>query len=76
MSELLSRRLRLKRGLLCSGGKNIFMLDCKLIILSMKWWNALLDAAAQGSYTFRRGAYGSVSIKIRVDRSMNPKREG
>ncbi|MBN1535134.1 MAG: ATP-binding protein [Anaerolineales bacterium] len=65
-------RLRLKRGLLAQADKNILYVD-EVNLLSDEVVDALLDAAAQGSYTVRRGAVSAVfRSRFVLIGSMNP----
>ncbi len=51
---LIHERLRLKRGLLAQADQNVLYID-EVNLLSTEIINAILDAAAEGSYTVRRG---------------------
>lgn len=65
-------RLRLKRGLLAQAHKNILYVD-EVNLLADEVVDALLDAAAQGSYTVRRGAVSAVfRSRFVLIGSMNP----
>lgn len=65
-------RLRLKRGLLAQADKNILYVD-EVNLLSDEVVDALLDAAAQGNYTVRRGAISAVfRSRFVLIGSMNP----
>jgi magnesium chelatase subunit I len=68
----LNERMRLKRGILAQADKNILYVD-EVNLLAEEISDALLDAAAQGSFTVRRGplsaTYRSRFILIG---SMNP----
>ncbi|MFN3308692.1 MAG: ATP-binding protein [Anaerolineales bacterium] len=68
----LHHRLRLQRGILAQADRNVLYVD-EVNLLNDDIVNALLDAAAQGSYTVRRGpvsaTYRSRFILIG---SMNP----
>ncbi|MEN6394152.1 MAG: ATP-binding protein [Anaerolineaceae bacterium] len=65
-------RLRLKRGLLAQADKNILYVD-EVNLLADEVVDALLDAAAQGSYTVRRGAVSAVfRSRFVLIGSMNP----
>jgi len=68
----INTRMRLKRGLLSQADRNILYVD-EVNLLESEIVDALLDAAAQGSYTVRRGfhtaSYWSRFIFIG---SMNP----
>ena len=65
-------RLRIRRGLLAQADHNLLFVD-EINLLSDEVVDALLDAAAQGYYTVRRGAV-SASYKSRfvLVGSMNP----
>ena len=65
-------RLRLKRGLLSQADKNLLYVD-EVNLLADEMVDAILDAAAQGSYTVRRGPI-SATFRSRfvLIGSMNP----
>ena len=65
-------KMRLKRGILAQADRNLLYLD-EANLLSDEVLDAILDAAAQGSYTLRRGA-ASATYKSRflLVGSMNP----
>jgi magnesium chelatase subunit I len=69
---VIHERMRLKRGLLAQADRNILYVD-EINLLSGEVVDALLDAAAQGTYTVRRGpisaTYWSRFVLIG---SMNP----
>lgn len=68
----LPRRMRLRRGILARADRNLLYVD-EVNLLSDEIVDSILDAAAQGSYTVRRGgssaAYRSRFVLIG---SMNP----
>ncbi|MBT3321848.1 MAG: magnesium chelatase [Anaerolineae bacterium] len=65
-------KIRLKRGILAQADRNLLYLD-EANLLNDEVLDAILDAAAQGSYTLRRGA-ASATYKSRflLVGSMNP----
>ena len=65
-------KMRLKRGILAQADRNLLYLD-EVNLLNDEVIDAILDAAAQGSYTLRRGA-ASATYKSRflLVGSMNP----
>ena len=65
-------KIRLKRGILAQADRNLLYID-EANLLSDEVIDAILDAAAQGSYTLRRGA-ASATYKSRflLVGSMNP----
>ncbi len=65
-------KMRLKRGILAQADRNLLYLD-EANLLKDEVIDAILDAAAQGSYTLRRGA-ASATYKSRflLVGSMNP----
>ena len=65
-------KMRLKRGILAQADRNLLYID-EANLLSDEVIDAILDAAAQGSYTLRRGA-ASATYKSRflLVGSMNP----
>lgn len=66
------QRLRLQRGLLAQADRNILYVD-EVNLLNDDIVNALLDAAAQGSYTVRRGAISATyRSRFILIGSMNP----
>jgi magnesium chelatase subunit I len=69
---VLHERFRLKRGILANSDQNILYVD-EVNLLPDEIIDAILDAAAQGSYTIRRGAM-SATYKARCTLvgSMNP----
>ncbi len=71
-NQLANHRMRIKRGILAMADKNILYID-EINLLKDEIINAILDAAAMGKYTIRRGAitatYNSRFILIA---SMNP----
>jgi magnesium chelatase subunit I len=71
-SAAVHSRLRIRRGLLAQADHNLLFVD-EINLLSDEVVDALLDAAAQGYYTVRRGAV-SASYKSRfvLVGSMNP----
>lgn len=65
-------RQRVKRGLLAQADQNIIYID-EINLLSSDVANALLDAAAQGTYTIRRGSLAATyRSRITLIGSMNP----
>ncbi len=69
---LIHERLRLKRGLLAQADQNILYID-EVNLLTNEIIDAILDAAAEGSYTVRRGP-NSATYKARFTLigTMNP----
>jgi magnesium chelatase subunit I len=69
---LVQERLRLKRGLLSQADQNVLYID-EINLLADEITDSILDAAAQGSYTIRRGP-NSATYKARftIIGSMNP----
>lgn len=68
----LHERLRLKRGLLSQADKNLLYVD-EVNLLADEIVDAILDAAAQGSYTVRRGPISSTyRSRFVLIGSMNP----
>jgi magnesium chelatase subunit I len=69
---IIHERMRLKRGILAQADQNILYCD-EVNLLTNEIVDAILDAAALGSYTIRRGAV-SASYKARFTLigSMNP----
>lgn len=65
-------RVRLERGILARADKNLLYVD-EVNLLSDEIVDAILDAAAQGSYTVRRGAMaGTYRSRFVLIGSMNP----
>jgi magnesium chelatase subunit I len=65
-------RLRLKRGLLSQADKNLLYVD-EVNLLADEIVDAILDAAAQGNYTVRRGPISSTyRSRFVLIGSMNP----
>jgi magnesium chelatase subunit I len=65
-------RLRLKRGLLALADRNILYVD-EVNLLSDEIVNAILDAAAQGTYTIHRGPISATyRARFTLIGSMNP----
>lgn len=65
-------RLRLKRGLLSQADKNLLYVD-EVNLLADEVVDAILDAAAQGNFTVRRGAMASTyRSRFVLIGSMNP----
>ena len=66
------QKMRLKRGILAQADKNLLYID-EVNLLGDEVVDAILDAAAQGSYTLRRGA-ASATYRSRflLVGSMNP----
>jgi magnesium chelatase subunit I len=70
--QLVHHRMRLKRGILASADKNILYID-EVNLLSDEIVNAILDAAAMGSYTIKRGSVSATyRSKFNLIGSMNP----
>ncbi len=70
--HLLHNKMRLKRGVLASADKNILYID-EVNLLSNEIINAILDAAAVGHYTVRRGAVSAkYNARFTLIGSMNP----
>ncbi|MAT44456.1 MAG: magnesium chelatase [Anaerolineaceae bacterium] len=70
--HLLHNKMRLKRGVLASADKNILYID-EVNLLSTEIINAILDAAAVGHYTVRRGAVSArYNARFTLIGSMNP----
>jgi magnesium chelatase subunit I len=69
---LVHERLRLKRGILGQADQNILYVD-EVNLLHNDIVDALLDAAAQGAYTVRRGPVAATyRARITLIGSMNP----
>jgi magnesium chelatase subunit I len=69
---LVHNRMRLKRGLLSQADKNILYVD-EVNLLDDDIVDAILDAAAQGAYTVRRGPVSaSYRAQFTLIGSMNP----
>jgi magnesium chelatase subunit I len=65
-------RVRLKRGILAQADRNLLYVD-EVNLLSGDLVNAILDAAAQGSYTVRRGPVSATyRSRFVLIGSMNP----
>jgi magnesium chelatase subunit I len=65
-------RVRLKRGILAQADRNLLYVD-EVNLLSGDLVNAILDAAAQGSYTVRRGPVSATyRSRFVLMGSMNP----
>jgi magnesium chelatase subunit I len=65
-------RVRLERGILARADNNILYID-EINLLSDEIIDAILDAAAQGAYTVRRGAMsGTYRSRFVLIGSMNP----
>lgn len=65
-------RVRLKRGILAQADRNLLYVD-EVNLLSGELVNAILDAAAQGSYTVRRGPLSATyRSRFVLIGSMNP----
>ena len=70
--QLIHHRMRLKRGILATADKNILYID-EVNLLSDEIINAILDAAAMGKYTIRRGPVSATyRSKFSLIGSMNP----
>jgi magnesium chelatase subunit I len=69
---LVHERMRLKRGILAQADRNILHAD-EVNLLSNEIIDAILDAAAQGSYTVRRGPNSATyRSRFTLIGSMNP----
>ncbi len=69
---LVHERLRLKRGLLAQADQNILYVD-EVNLLSDEIVDAILDAAAQGTYSVRRGPISATyRARFNLIGSMNP----
>jgi magnesium chelatase subunit I len=65
-------RIRLKRGILAQADRNLLYVD-EVNLLASDLVNAILDAAAQGSYTVRRGPISATyRSRFVLIGSMNP----
>ncbi len=65
-------RVRLKRGILAQADRNLLYVD-EVNLLAGDLVNAILDAAAQGSYTVRRGPVSAIyRSRFVLIGSMNP----
>lgn len=70
--EVAHERMRLKRGLLAQADLNLLFVD-EVNLLADEITNAILDAAAAGSYTIRQGAHSAVyRARLTLIGSMNP----
>lgn len=69
---LVHERMRLKRGILAQSDRNVLYID-EVNLLANEIVDAILDAAAQGSYTVRRGPISSTyNSRFILIGSMNP----
>lgn len=69
---VLHERMRLKRGLLAQADKNLLYVD-EVNLLADEIVDAILDAAAQGTYTVRRGPMSATYwARFTLIGSMNP----
>jgi len=69
---LVNERMRLKRGLLAQADKNLLYID-EINLLSNEITDAILDAAAQGNFTVRRGVISATyRSRFCLIGSMNP----
>jgi magnesium chelatase subunit I len=69
---LVHERLRLKRGILAQADQNILYVD-EINLLADEILDSILDAAAQGSYTIRRGPISATyRARFILVGSMNP----
>lgn len=67
-----NERMRLKRGILASADRNVLFID-EVNLLKDEIADAILDAAAQGTYTVRRGAIAATyRAGFTLVGSMNP----
>ncbi len=65
-------RMRIRRGIMAQADKNLLYID-EINLLSDDIVDAILDAAAQGTYTVRRGAIsGTYRARFVLIGSMNP----
>lgn len=72
----LHERMRLKRGILAQSDRNLLYVD-EVNLLEDQVVDALLDAAAQGSFTVRRGALAATFwSRFVLIGSMNPEEGG
>lgn len=70
------QRMRLKRGILAQADRNLLYVD-EVNLLDDDIVDALLDAAAQGSYTVRRGPVSATYwSRLTLIGSMNPEEGG
>ncbi|PKO18461.1 MAG: magnesium chelatase [Chloroflexi bacterium HGW-Chloroflexi-10] len=70
--QALHHRMRLKRGILASADNNILYID-EVNLLNDEIINSILDAAAMGKYTLRRGnSFGVFRSRFTLIGSMNP----
>jgi magnesium chelatase subunit I len=70
------QRMRLKRGILAQADRNLLYVD-EVNLLDDNVVDALLDAAAQGSYTVRRGPISATYwSRLTLIGSMNPEEGG
>ncbi|MCC6613317.1 MAG: ATP-binding protein [Anaerolineae bacterium] len=66
------QRIKLERGILARADQNLLYID-EVNLLNDEIVDAILDAAAQGSYTVRRGAMvGTYRARFTLIGSMNP----
>lgn len=69
---ILNQRMRLRRGILAQADRNLLYVD-EVNLLADDIVDALLDAAAQGSYTVRRGPVSATyASRFLLIGSMNP----
>lgn len=70
--QLLHQKMKIKRGILALADKNILYID-EINLLDSEIINAILDAAAMGKYTLRRGPFfGTYHSRFTLIGSMNP----
>ena len=69
---LVHERMRLKRGILAQADRNVLYID-EVNLLANEIIDAILDAAAQGAYTVRRGpSSATYNARFILIGSMNP----
>ncbi|MCD6474710.1 MAG: ATP-binding protein [Anaerolineaceae bacterium] len=69
---MVHHRMRLKRGLLCQADRNILFID-EVNLLNDEIVNVILDAAALGAFTVRRGPISATyNARFSLIGSMNP----
>jgi len=71
-AAILSERMRIRRGILAQADRNLLYID-EINLLADDIVDAILDAAAQGSYTVRRGPVSATyRARFVLIGSMNP----
>jgi magnesium chelatase subunit I len=74
--SIIHERMRLKRGILAQADRNLLYAD-EVNLLANEIIDAILDAAAQGSYTIRRGPLSATyRSRLTLIGSMNPEEGG